>query len=112
MIRKEEMVQIMRFVSKRWSEMAADSENRAMASLPDTFWMNSVGGRAGKGRWLTTLVYTEDEGDAEALKEVLLRWQSKGVQKQSAPDLIQIGNRGSPKPEAGAPAEGGAATNA
>lgn len=92
MIRKEEMAQIMRFISKRWNEIASAPDSRAMVSLPDTFWMNSVGGKAGKGRWVTMLMYTESEDDAEAFKEVLLRWQNKGMQKQSQPDLIQIGS--------------------
>ena len=51
--------------------------------------MNSVGGPAGKGRWITTLMYTEDEAEANQFKEVLLRWQTKPQQSKS-PDLIQI----------------------
>lgn len=90
LIRKEEMVQIMRFISKRWDDIASNPDNRVMMSLPDTFWMNSVGGKAGKGRWVTMLMYTESDEDAEAFKEVLLRWQTKGMQKQSSPDLINI----------------------
>jgi hypothetical protein len=53
--------------------------------------MNSVGGQAGKGRWITTLMYTENESDANAMKEVLLRWQSKA--KTKGPDLIQINRK-------------------
>ena len=57
---------------------------------PSNFWMYSVGGKAGKGRWVTVLMYTEEEADANAFKEVLLRWQSKGMQSTPNTDLIQI----------------------
>ena len=90
MIKEEELVQILQFVSKRWTDMSRDPENKAMKTLPTSFWMNSVGGRAGKGRWVTMLMYTEDEADANAFKEVLLRWQTKGMQKTPSSDLIQI----------------------
>ena len=90
MIEKEEMEQILQFVSKRWIDISRDPENKAMKTLPTDFWMNSVGGTAGKGRWITTLMYTENEEDANSLKEVLLRWQAKGMQKNPASDLIQI----------------------
>lgn len=93
MLQKEGLIQVLRFVSKRWNDIAGDPQNRVMATLPDTFWMNSVGGRAGKGRWVTVLMYTESEEDAEAFKEVLLRWQSKGARKPAGADLIQIGKR-------------------
>ncbi len=93
MLQKMELAQILRFVSKRWSDIADDPQNRVMQSLPEAFWMNSVGGKAGKGRWITMLMYTESEEDAQAFKDVLLRWQSKGSQKQSHPDLIQIGRK-------------------
>jgi len=52
--------------------------------------MNSVGGKAGKGRWVTMLMYTEEEADANAFKEVLLRWQTKGMQTTPNTDLIQL----------------------
>jgi len=52
--------------------------------------MNSIGGKAGKGRWVTMLMYIENEADANAFKEVLLRWQTKGMQNTPAPDLIKI----------------------
>ena len=69
--------------------MSRDPDNKAVKTLPDTFWMNSIGGPAGKGRWVTTLMYTENEDEANRFKDVLLRWQS--MQKQSkSPDLIQI----------------------
>jgi hypothetical protein len=59
--------------------------------------MNSTGGPAGKGRWITTLMYTENETDANNFKEVLLRWQTKAQQTeshQSKPsDLIQINRK-------------------
>jgi hypothetical protein len=90
MISKEELEQILQFVSKRWIDISRDPENKAMKTLPSNFWMNSVGGKAGKGRWVTMLMYTEEEADADAFKEVLLRWQAKGSQKTQSPDLIQI----------------------
>lgn len=93
MLQKLELSQILRFVSKRWEDVASNPQSRVMQSLPDSFWMNSVGGRAGKGRWVATLMYTESQDDADAFKEVLLRWQNKGGKKTSdtSPDLIQIG---------------------
>ncbi len=93
MIQRDEMIQILNFVSKRWMEISQDPENKAMQTLPSNFWMNSVGGKAGKGRWVTMLMYTENETDAEVFKEVLLKWQSKGMQGNQAPDLIQIGKK-------------------
>ena len=52
-----------------------------------------MGGPAGsKGRWVTTIMYTENEDDANKFKEVLLRWQSKPQQAKS-PDLIQISGK-------------------
>ena len=51
--------------------------------------MNSIGGPAGKGRWVTTIMYTENEDDANKFKDVLLRWQSKPQQPKS-PNLVQI----------------------
>ncbi len=90
MITKLELEQILQFVSKRWIDISRDPENKAMKTLPSNFWMNSVGGKAGKGRWVTMLMYTEEEADANAFKEVLLRWQSKGMQNKESPDLIQI----------------------
>ena len=90
MITKEGMEQILQFVSKRWIDVSRDPENKAMKTLPTNFWMNSVGGKAGSGRWVTVLMYTEDEADANAFREVLLRWQSKGMQKTPSTDLIQI----------------------
>ncbi len=90
MISKEELEQVLQFVSKRWTDISRDPENKAMNTLPSNFWMNSVGGKAGKGRWVTMLMYTENEADANAFKEVLLRWQSKGMQNTPATDLIQL----------------------
>ena len=90
MITKEQMDEILHFVSKRWIDISRDPENKAMKTLPTDFWMNSVGGTAGKGRWVTMLMYTENAADAEAFKEVLLRWQAKGMQKTPSSDLIQI----------------------
>ncbi len=90
MISKEELEQILQFVSKRWIDISRDPENKAMNTLPSNFWMNSVGGKAGKGRWVTMLMYTENEADANAFKDVLMRWQSKGMQNTPASDLIQL----------------------
>lgn len=90
MITKEELDQILQFVSKRWIDISRDPENKALKNLPSSFWMNSVGGRAGNGRWITMLMYTENEADANAFKEVLLRWNTKGTQKTPDTDLIQI----------------------
>jgi len=88
MIDKSSLDQILHFVSKRWIELSRDPGNKALKGLPASFWMNSVGGKAGDGHWVTMLMYTENEDDAKALKEVLLRWQSKG--QTTAKDLIQI----------------------
>jgi len=90
MITKEELGQILQFVSKRWIDISREPDNKIMQTLPSKFWMNSVGGKAGKGRWVTMLMYTEEEADANAFKEVLLRWQSKGMQNTANIDLIQI----------------------
>ena len=93
MIEKEELYQIMKFIAQRWIDITKDPSNKALQNLPSDFWMNSVGGKAGKGRWVTMLMYTENEEDANAFKEVLLRWQSKGMKKEPSPDLIQIGKK-------------------
>ena len=89
MIDKNELNQILAFVSKRWTDLSRDPDNRALKSLPSDFWMNSIGGPAGKCRWVTTIMYTESEDDANKFKDVLLRWQSKPQQPKS-PDLINI----------------------
>ena len=95
MIQREELEQILSFVSKRWYDITKDPENKAMQTLPSNFWMNSVGGKAGKGRWITMLMYTENDSDADVFKDVLLKWQAKGLQpkENSTPDLIQIGKK-------------------
>jgi len=96
MIQKEELEQILNFVASRWTEATKDPNNKAMEILPSDFWMNSVGGKtAKKGYWITTLMYIENEEDAEAFKQVLLRWQAKGQDKDrdKGPDLIQIGKK-------------------
>ncbi len=93
MINRQGLEQILHFVSKRWVDITRESDNKAMKSLPTNFWMNSIGGKAGEGRWITTLMYTESEEDANALKEVLLRWQAKGLQNKPSSDLIQIGKK-------------------
>lgn len=90
MIEKDQLNQILQFVSKKWSELGKDANNKAFESIPSEFWMNSIGGPAGKGKWITTVMYTENDTDAEQFKEVLLRWQAKSVQKKSTTDLIKI----------------------
>ena len=93
MIKKEELQYILNFVAKRWVDISNEPNNKILETLPSNFWMNSVGGKAGKGRWVTALMYTENEADANAFKEVLLRWQTKGMEKTQSPDLIQIGKK-------------------
>jgi len=95
MIQKEELDEILHFVSKRWVDLSRDEQNKSFENLPTNFWMNSIGGKAGTGRWVTTLMYTEDESEAESFKEVLLRWQSKHnlSRQDSSVDLIQIGKK-------------------
>ena len=93
MIDKHGLEQILHFVSKRWIDLTRESNNKAMEVLPTDFWMNSIGGKAGDGRCVTMLMYTENEEDANSLKEVLLRWQAKGLQKKPSSDLIQIGKK-------------------
>lgn len=93
MIKRDELGQILNFVGQRWIDLSKDPNAKALQTLPSNFWMNSVGGKAGAGRWVTMLMYTENEIDAENFKEVLLRWQTKGMSKQDAPDLIQISKK-------------------
>jgi len=90
MIDKNELNQILAFVSKKWTDLSRDPDNKALKSLPSAFWMNSLGGPGGnKGRWVTTIMYTENEDEANRFKDVLMRWQSK-PQQPKAPDLVQI----------------------
>ena len=96
MIQREELEQILNFVASRWNEVTKDPNSKAMETLPSDFWMNSVGGKTAKGGyWVTTLMYTENEADAASFREVLLRWQAKGndKNKDKGPDLIQIGKK-------------------
>ncbi len=93
MIKQSELGQILRFVSKHWSQMSEDPGNRAMQGLPDNFWMNSRGGKAGKGYWVTTIMYTEDQQFADTFKDVLIKWQSRGAERTKQPDLIQINKK-------------------
>jgi hypothetical protein len=96
MIQKEELEQILNFVASRWTEATKDPDNKSMDTLPDDFWMNSIGGKTAKnGFWTTTLMYTENEADAAGFKEVLMRWQAKGQDKNKdkGPDLIQLGKK-------------------
>ena len=68
MIQREELEQILNFVSSRWSEVAKEKDSKVMENLPNDFWMNSVGGKtANGGFWVTTLMYTENEADAAAI---------------------------------------------
>ena len=93
MLEKNELNQILAFISKKWTDLSRDPDNKALKSLPSDFWMNSLGGPAGSnGRWVTTIMYTENEDDANKFKEVLLRWHSKPQQPKS-PDLIQISGK-------------------
>ena len=93
MLEKNELNQILAFISKKWTDLSRDPDNKALKSLPSDFWMNSLGGPAGSnGRWVTTIMYTENEDDANKFKEVLLRWNSKPQQPKS-PDLIQISGK-------------------
>jgi len=94
MITKEELDEVLHFVAKRWIDMSRDPNHKAFVNMPTNFWMNSMGGGAGEGRWVTTLMYTEDPEEAESFKEVLLRWQSRhNALKERSPDLIQIGKK-------------------
>ena len=88
MITKEELYQVLHFVSKRWIDLSRDPNHKAFEKMPTDFWMNSMGGDAGEGRWVTTLIYTEDSQEAESFKDVLLRWQSRRKTKEQ--DLVQI----------------------
>ena len=115
--------QIIDAVARRWDKIAGDPANKAFASLPGRFWMNAAGGRAGAGKWVTVLMYTENDADAEAFRAVLQRWQARGSEGaagqraaggpgQGAPSLIQIkrGGGGGDAPRPGEPAgDGGAA---
>ena len=89
MLEKNDLNQILAFVAKRWTDLSRDPENKAVKTLPSAFWMNSTGGPAGKGRLVTTLMYTENEDAANRFKDVLLRWQSMQLQSKSS-DLVQI----------------------
>ena len=105
--------QIINAVARRWDEIARDPANKAFASLPGRFWMNAAGGRAGTGKWVTVLMYTENDADAEAFRSVLQRWQARGSEGAAggpaaggpaaggAPDLIQIGKGGGGEPQRG-----------
>ena len=103
MIEKEEVGEILQFVSEYWNQLKNDPENESVKMLPSKFWMKSIGGPVGnkdgpKGRWITTLMYTEDPEMDNAFKEVLKRWQTKGQQTSTklpnkSPDLIKITKR-------------------
>ena len=95
MVTKAELDQVLHFVSKRWVDLSRDPNHKAFTNLPTDFWMNSMGGSAGNGRWIAMLMYTEDQAEAESFKEVLLRWQSKHSTSKDNDsfDLIQIGKK-------------------
>tara|TARA_Y100000590_G_scaffold297586_1_gene335385 strand:- start:4483 stop:4794 length:312 start_codon:yes stop_codon:yes gene_type:complete len=100
MIEKEELNQVMKFISEYWINLKNDPDNDALKILPSKFWMKSLGGPVGnqdkiKGRWVTTLMYVEDEEMEKAFRDVLARWQAKGQQTSTdiptkSPDLVQI----------------------
>tara|TARA_Y100000590_G_scaffold32390_1_gene35713 strand:- start:4033 stop:4344 length:312 start_codon:yes stop_codon:yes gene_type:complete len=100
MLDKEELFQVLEFVSNYWIKLKKEPENEAFKVLPSKFWMKSLGGPVGnhekvKGRWITTLMYVEDEQMEQAFRDVLARWQAKGQQTSTelptkSPDLIQI----------------------
>ena len=102
LIEKEEIGKVLQFVSEYWEKLKNDPDNESLKILPSKFWMKSFGGPVGnaqgpKGRWITTLMYTEDPEIDKAFKEVLTRWQVKGQQTSTdlptkSPDLIQIGS--------------------
>ena len=94
MIQREELEKILDFIARKWVNEVMDPNSAPLSELPSDFWMNSVGGRTIKnGFWVTTIMYTENEADAAAFKEVLLRWQTKGKGGNKGPDLIQIGKK-------------------
>ena len=102
MIEKDEISTVLQFVSEYWEKLKNDPDNESLKMLPSKFWMKSIGEPVGnnqklKGRWITTLMYTEDPEMDKAFKEVLKRWQVKGQQASTdlptkSPDLIQIGS--------------------
>ena len=66
MIQREELNQILSFVASRWDAAVKEPDNKAMEGLPNDFWMNSIGGKTAKGGfWVTTIMYTENEAEAE-----------------------------------------------
>ncbi len=96
MIQREELNQILSFVASRWDATVKEPNNKSMEGLPNDFWMNSIGGKTAKGGFGSPqLCIQKMKADASAFKEVLLRWQSKGYDKNKdkTPDLIQIGKK-------------------
>ena len=101
MIEKDEISTVLQFISEYWEKLKNDPDNESLKMLPSKFWMKSIGGPVGnkqegvKGRWVTTLMYTEDPEMDKAFKEVLTRWQTKGQQTPrdlptKSPHLIKI----------------------
>ena len=78
MIQREELEQILNFVASRWSKTVQEPDNKAMESLPNDFWMNSVGGKTAKGgHWVTTIMYTENESDAANFQRSSIKMANK-----------------------------------
>ena len=100
MLDKQGLDQILRVVSERWMRISNDPGHKALQGLPDDFWMNAAGGRAGSGKWLTVILYTENDTDAETFRQVLQKWQMKGArsEEKGMPDLIQIGKNKNGRP--------------
>ena len=47
MIEKDEIAEILRFVSEYWDKLKNEPENEALKMLPSKFWMKSLGGPVG-----------------------------------------------------------------
>ena len=78
MIQREELEQILNFVANRWIETTKDPNNKALESLPNDFWMNSIGGKTAKnGFWVTTLMYTENEAGCGIIQRSFVEMASK-----------------------------------
>ena len=40
MLEKNELNQILAFISKKWTDLSRAPDNKALKTLPDDFWMN------------------------------------------------------------------------
>ena len=47
MIEKDEVKEILDFISEYWTKLKNDPDNEAMKMLPSKFWMKSLGGPVG-----------------------------------------------------------------